>query len=87
MTTFIKAKLRKSYDQTNIKKHRVATNIKEYHITSTLIIRRIMVIRKLFLVKKGKKSTRFESTYGLFGYNYRVATLLHSILLGKISCV
>ncbi len=31
MTTFIKAKLKKSDDQTNIDKYRVAANITEYH--------------------------------------------------------
>ena len=34
MTTFIKAKLNKSDDQTNINKSIVAANIKEYHIRS-----------------------------------------------------
>ena len=32
MTTFIKAKFKKSDDQTNIDKYRVAANITEYHI-------------------------------------------------------
>ncbi len=32
MTTFIKAKIKKSDDQRNIDKYRVATNITEYHI-------------------------------------------------------
>ena len=36
MTTFIKAKLKKSDDQTNIDKYRVAANITEYHIISIL---------------------------------------------------
>ena len=31
MITFIKAKLKKSDDQTNINKYRVAANITEYH--------------------------------------------------------
>ncbi len=42
MTTFIKAKLKKSDDQTNIDKYRVAANITEYHMISkwsSLIIR------------------------------------------------
>ena len=34
MTTFIKAKLKKSDDQTNIDKYRVAANITENHIIS-----------------------------------------------------
>ncbi len=32
MSTFIKAKLKKSDDQTNIDNHRVAANITEYYI-------------------------------------------------------
>ena len=38
MITFIKAKLRKSDDQTNIDKYRVAANITEYHLISKLIM-------------------------------------------------
>ena len=34
MTTFIKAKLKKSDDQSNISKYREAANITEYHIIS-----------------------------------------------------
>ncbi len=37
MTTFIIAKLKKSDDQTNIDKYKVAENITEYHIISILI--------------------------------------------------
>ncbi len=37
MTIFIKTKLKKSDDQTNIIKYRVAANITEYHIISKLI--------------------------------------------------
>ena len=36
MKTYIKAKLKKSDDQTNIDKYRVAANITEYHIISRL---------------------------------------------------
>ena len=36
MTTFIKTKFKKSYDQKNIDKYRVAANIKEYNIISKL---------------------------------------------------
>ncbi len=43
MTTFIKAKLKKSDDQTNIDKYRVAENITEYHCKSILIILRIII--------------------------------------------
>ena len=57
MTTVIKAKLKKSDDHMNIDKYRVpATNVKEYHIISKLIIFRIiipkvMIVRQLFHVK------------------------------------
>ena len=37
MTTLIKAKLKKSGDQTNIVKYRVAAVFTEYHIISKLI--------------------------------------------------
>ena len=55
MTTFIKANLEKSDDQTNIDKYRVAANISEYHIISKLIFLRIIIpkflkIRQLFHV-------------------------------------
>ena len=43
MTTFIKTKLKKSDDQTNIDKFRVAANILEYHIITKLIFRRIVI--------------------------------------------
>ena len=43
MTTFIKTKLKKSDDQTNIDKHRLAANITEYHILSKLILQRIFI--------------------------------------------
>ena len=37
MTTLIKTKLKKSDDQTNIDKYRVAANITEYHIISIFL--------------------------------------------------
>ena len=43
MTTFIKAKLKKSDDQPNIDKYRVAANITEYHIISILFFHRIII--------------------------------------------
>ena len=51
-----KKKFKKSDNQTNIDKYRVATNIAEYHLISTLIFRRIIfpkfiIIRRLFHVK------------------------------------
>ncbi len=56
MATFIKTKLKKLNDQTNIDKYRVAANITEDHIISKLIYLRIifpklMMIRELFYVK------------------------------------
>ena len=44
MITFVEAKLKKSDDQTNIDKYRVAAaNITEYHIISKLIFLRIII--------------------------------------------
>ena len=62
LTTFIKlkAKLKKSIDQTNIDKYRVAANITEYQIISKLIFLRniipkfMMIVNYLFLVKNVK---------------------------------
>ena len=56
MTTFIKTKPKKSDDQTNIDKYRIATNITEYHIISKLTVLRIIIPklmqkRQLFHVK------------------------------------
>ena len=61
MITFIKAKLKKSDDQTNINKYRVAANITEYHIISKLIFLRIIIlkfmnIRQSFHVKNDSYS-------------------------------
>ena len=63
MTTFIKAKLKKSDDQTNIDKYRVAANITEYQIISKLIFLRIIIpnfmnIRQLFHVKNVCKNVK-----------------------------
>ena len=46
MTTFIKTKLNKSDDQTNIDKYRVKNNT-EYHIISKLIFHRINVCKNI----------------------------------------
>ena len=43
MITFIKAKLKKLEDQTNIDQTRVAAMITEYHIISKLIFLRIII--------------------------------------------
>ncbi len=40
MTTFVKKKKKKSNDQANIVKYKVAANITEYHIISKLIFLR-----------------------------------------------
>ena len=55
----MKAKLKKSDDQTNIEKYRVAENIRENHIISKLfylrnIIPKFMLIRQLFHFKNIK---------------------------------
>ncbi len=47
MTTTIKGKLKKSDDQMNIDKYRVAAIITEYHIISKLIFLRIIIPNKL----------------------------------------
>ncbi len=43
MTTFIKTKLTKSDDLTNIDKYRVASTITEYHIISKLIFLKLII--------------------------------------------
>ncbi len=50
MTIFIKAKLRKSDDQTNIDKYRV--DIIEYHITSKLNFLKITIDDKAIISNK-----------------------------------
>ena len=57
MATFIKVKLKKSDDQTNIEKYRVAASVKEYYIISKLIFPRIIIpksimIKQLSFIKK-----------------------------------
>ncbi len=56
MTTFLKAKSKKSDDQTNIEKYRVTANITNYHIISKLVFLRkniikFMMMRQLFHVQ------------------------------------
>ena len=56
MATFIKARLKKSNDQMNIVKYRVAANNTEYHTKSQLfflitIIPKFIMTRQLFHVK------------------------------------
>ena len=70
-TTFIKTKLKKSDDQTNINKYRVTANITEYHNISKLIFLRIIIAKfmkklQLFHVKnvcKMSKINMFKWTY------------------------
>ena len=66
MTTFIKVKLKKSDDQTNIDKYRVAANIKEYYIISKLIFLSINIPKfiqkwQLLCVKKGCKNVKNQN--------------------------
>ncbi len=60
MTTFNKTKFKKSDDQTNIDKYRLAANITEYHIISKLIfnIPKFMKKRRLFYVKNLCKNVK-----------------------------
>ncbi len=63
MKTIFKTKLKKSDDQTNIDKYRVAANITEYYIISKLIYLRIIVpkfkiIKQLFYVKYACKNVK-----------------------------
>ena len=43
MTTFIKTRLKKLEDKTNIDKYRLAANITVYHFKSKLILQRIII--------------------------------------------
>ena len=65
MTTYIKAKLRKSDVHTNIDKYREAANITEYHIIYSFIFRRIIIpkfmkIRQLFHVKNVCENEKYS---------------------------
>ncbi len=66
MTTFIKAKLKKSDDQANIDKYRVAANITEYHILSKLIFRRI-IIPKFIMTRQFQVKDECPNQYVLNG--------------------
>ena len=56
--TFIKAKLKKLNNKSNIDKYRVAANITEYHETKLIYLRigsqEFIMIRQLFHVKSRK---------------------------------
>ncbi len=59
MTTFIKTKLKKSDDQTNIEKYRVAANIIiSKSIFFRIIIPKFMMIRQLFYVQNVCKNVK-----------------------------
>ncbi len=81
MTTFIKAMLKKSYDQANTDKYRVDAT--EYHILSKSIFRNhhskihedTPIISCKNVCKKKLKSTCLKWTQGLIIHNYRVTTL------------
>ena len=67
MTTLIKTKLKKSDDQTNMDKYRVAANITKYHVISKSIFLRIIItnfikLRQLFHLKMSTKNM-FKWTY------------------------
>ncbi len=60
MTTLIKVKLKKSNDQTNIDKFKLAANNTEYNI---IILRRIIIpkfMRPLFHVKNVFKNVKYQ---------------------------
>ena len=67
MTTFTKTKFKKSNDQRNIDKYRVAANITEYNIVTKLFFLRIitpkfMIIRQSFYVKIVYKNVKNQHT-------------------------
>ncbi len=66
MKTFIKAKLKKSDDKTNIDKCGEAANVAEYHIISkliflTIIIKKFMMLRQLFNLKNVYKNDKNQN--------------------------
>ena len=81
MTTFIKAKLKKSDDQTSIDIYRLAANITEYHIIiSKLIIPKFM-IRQLFHVKINMFITTIELHYTYTNRNHQTELEIDSTIL------
>ena len=50
MTTLIKAKFKKSGDQTNIDKYIVVANFTEYHVISKLLSLRIMIPKFMLII-------------------------------------
>ena len=76
MTTFIKTKLNKSDDQTNI------DNIEQLQILQNIKIhgkKGIYFMEKMYV--KMSKINKYKLTYGLFGHNYRVAAFSTLYLL------
>ncbi len=68
---------------TNIDKYRVAAKIKEYHMISKLIFRRIIILKSMMITQlfhakmyvKMSKINVFKIDLWTFGHNYIVATL------------
>ncbi len=60
MTTFKKAILKGSDDQTNFYKYRIAANFTNYNIISKLIITKLNMIRQLFHVINVCKNGRMD---------------------------
>ncbi len=49
MTILLKMKSKKSDDQTNIDKYRLAAKITEYHIISKLFLQRIIILKFMMM--------------------------------------
>ena len=79
MTTFIKTKIKKSDDQTNIYKYRVAANITEYHIISKLISLGIIIQNSNMPKLMNYKCQIYWVSY----VDYRVASLFTRYLTAK----
>ncbi len=82
MTIFIKTKFKKSYDQTNIDKYRVAANITDYHIISKLIFLKLIIPkflkkRRLFHVTRCKKVHKPTTNGNIFVYKVLANNLIY----------
>ncbi len=82
MTKFIKTKFKKSDDQTNIDKCRVAANITEYYIISKLIFLKRIIPK---IIKKKAIISCKILTFGLC-YNYRIVLFFKRYLSAKEIC-
>ena len=76
MTTFIKAKIKKSDDQTNIDKYRVDANITKYNFISKLVLLRIIHHIKIHV--KMSTINMFKMDYGLLVTIIELLRFLHS---------